>query len=507
MSGVFLDPASPAAGASLRRAPAALIFAALAFFSLALRALPAAAQCATQMDSPSAAATCVERRLPASALAAFDPNKVYKLDELIAIAESRNPKTRIAWERARQAAEQLKIARSAYYPDLALLAFFGDERIINPFPKPLAPRGYTMAELPTVAPAIALEYVVFDSGARGARVDSSRAERLAAAAAFQRTHQDVAYEVVRAYYNLITGEQRLTAARQILTTAKTTEDAAEARLQNGRSTLPDVLNARAARAQAAYDLESADGAVRLERVALREALGVEPSEEIEVAAPSQTPAPSEVTESIQQLVSLALTERPDLKQLQEELRRSQAEIRQAKAAQMPSLTLGSQIGETALWPTSDYGRLGSATQTTWSVGLNFRWDLFTGGRLRAESALARSQERERVAEIGERQDKIGREVWSAYLSFRTAVRQREAAETLLQSAETSYNASLEAYQYGVKNLIDVVTAEKQLAEARVAHVQADSSVWLSAVSLEYATGHLLHPGNPLTAAGPAPRKN
>ena len=77
------------------------------------------------------------------------------------------------------------------------------------------------------------------------------------------------------------------------------------------------------------------------------------------------------------------------------------------------------------------------------------------------------------------------------IAFRTAVRKEQAAEALLDSASTSYSASLEAYQYGVKNLVDVLTAEKQLAQARVSGVSARSQLFLEAVDLDFATGNLL----------------
>jgi outer membrane protein len=496
---------------SLRLPGAAHIVRALSYYVLSWSAvigfvlypLPLRGQCTTRIESTSSTINCLQGNFPVLPGSEIEPGKAYRLAELIDMAELRHPQTRMAWERAKQAAERLQIARSVYYPELSLLAYFGDERIINPFPKPLAPRGYTMAEMPTVAPAIALEYVLFDSGARGARLAQGKADRLASVAAFQRSNQEVAYRVVRAYYSLLTGEQQLAAARKILETAKTTEDAAEARLQNGESTLPDVLNARAARAQAAYDLESADGAVRLARVTLRESLGVEPSEQIEIAPPAESPAALQVTESIEQLVALALKERPDLEQLHEELRATLAEVRSAQARQRPSLTLASKAGQTAVWPTTDYGQLGAANQSTWSVGVNFHWSLFTGGRLHAEDAQAQAKSREQAAGLAERRNAVTREVWDAYLSFRTAERQREASVELFDAAETSYNASLDAYRYGVKNLIDVVTAEKQLASARLARVQAESSVWLSATNLEYVTGHLLRSGQTLTAPAAA----
>ena len=78
------------------------------------------------------------------------------------------------------------------------------------------------------------------------------------------------------------------------------------------------------------------------------------------------------------------------------------------------------------------------------------------------------------------------------------MRKQQAAQSLLESANSSYSASLDAYKYGVKNLIDVVTAEKQLAQARLSGVAARSELLLQAVDLEFVTGNLLRKQPPAT---------
>jgi hypothetical protein len=92
-------------------------------------------------------------------------------------------------------------------------------------------------------------------------VDGATAAKLAAGANFIQTNQQVAFNVSSGYYKLLTAQERLQAAQETLKTAQTTQDAAENQLANGRSTLPDVLNARAETAQATFDLESADGEI------------------------------------------------------------------------------------------------------------------------------------------------------------------------------------------------------------------------------------------------------
>ncbi len=427
--------------------------------------------------------------------AEIDPIKAYRLEELIDIAESNNPRTRISWEAAKQAASRLGIARSDYYPHLAALALAGDQRVIEPWPKPLgAPRGYFLIEAPVVESGVALHYNVYDFGRRGGRVEATKALRLAAAASFQRTNQDVAFRVVTAYFNLLTAQERLIASRQIIKTAQTTQEAAEAQLANGRSTLPDVLNARAAAAQAAYDLQASIGAVDTARVVLRETIGVEPSDAILVEEPAGVPLPTEVAQSTADLVHAAVQQRPDLRAISEKLLAANAEFKVAKAEYWPTVHLGADAAQQAIWPTINVAGpnpLGHANQTVWSVGVTARWTIFDGGLRRNEVHLADSKRREAQDEKREKEDAIGREVWVAYVQFRTAVRQHEAAETLLTSASTSYDASLDAYKYGVKNLVDLVTAENQLAQARLALVQSRSAVRIDASNLDYATGNLL----------------
>ena len=52
----------------------------------------------------------------------IDQSKTYSLAELIDLAESHNPATRVAWEQARSQAAALGIARSELYPTLAAAA-------------------------------------------------------------------------------------------------------------------------------------------------------------------------------------------------------------------------------------------------------------------------------------------------------------------------------------------------------------------------------------------------
>lgn len=460
------------------------------------------AQCAGLVTSPRDVANCVAHNLPGTVAATIDPKHPYSLAELIDLAERNNPKTRIVWERAKQAADRLGVEKSAYFPVLAGLAVFGDQRTISPFPKPLAPRGYTMVEIPIVQPEVTLQYLIFDFGKREARVDAAVAGKIVAGANFIQANQDVAFRVASQYYDLLTAQERLQATQDTLKTAQTTQDAAEDQLANGRSTMPDVLNARAATAQAVFDMESADGDQKIARVTLSETVGAEPSPDLVIEAPQDSMLPGSLVLTIDQLIERALDSRPDLMAQAAEIRAAEDEVKQARAAYRPSIGLSGSAAQTAIWPTTDYGQLGPANQPTWSATLGVEWRIFDGGARRNELAAAQSRRRAAQDEMTDKHDQAVREVWSSYIAFHTARRKQEAAVSLLNSATTSYNASLDAYKYGVKNLVDVLTAERQLALARLSSVSARSQLLLEAVDLEFVTGNLLRKAAPASRLEP-----
>jgi outer membrane protein len=465
---------------------------------LAFSAARAPGQCAGKVSSPAAVADCDGRETPREGTAIIDPVHPYTLAELIDIAEHHNPSTRTIWERAKQKARELGLAKAAYYPELDGLAVFGDHRSVNPFPKPLAPRGYVMVEVPIVEPEVTLQYLIFDFGKREAGVDFAKAEKLAAGADVIQVNQALAFRVASAYYQLMTAQERLQAAQDTLRTAQTTQDAAENRMDNGLATLPDVLNARAETSQAVFDEESADGDEKIARVTLTEAVGADPSPNIVIDSQTSAPLPEKLTMSIDALINRAMKDRPELMAQALRIRSAEAGIRAARAEYKPQIALSASVAQTSVWPTVDYGQLGPASEPTWSVALGIHWRIFDGGVRKNELLIAESKRREAQDELTSERDQTTREVWTAYIAFRTALRKQDAAVALLKSANESYSASLDAYKYGVKNLVDVVTAEQQLAQARLSSVAARSELFIEAVNLEFATGNLLRNQPPAT---------
>ncbi len=119
--------------------------------------------------------------------------------------------------------------------------------------------------------------------------------------------------------------------------------------------------------------------------------------------------------------------------------------------------------------------------------LRLGWTVFDGGRRGSEIAAAKAEEKRAESALNVAQDQIESEVWNAYVNAQTALHQRSAATALLQASQESYDMSLEAYQDGVRNILDVLQAERQLAIARSEDVTARVAVLTSMADISFRT--------------------
>jgi outer membrane protein TolC len=429
----------------------------------------------------------------------LDRQHQYTLPELIDIAETANPGSRIAWAAAKKSLELAGVDRALYLPLMIFVAEGSDARAIVPFPKPIAPRGYVTVEEPIALAQLQLEYSLLDFG-RGAKVDSSKALELASTLRFGRTQQKVAYSTSMEFYQGQQAIGHLEAAQMILQTAETLLQSAQSQFDNGRATLPDVQNAQAGVAEARFDLASAVGEVKKAKLAITESIGVEPTTEINIQL-QQNDSPEPLDRSVEDLIQAAWKSRPDLLAKAQEVRHARDAYRMVRSAYLPTVVLRATGGQTATWPTADFGQLGHANVSTWSTDINLRWEVFNGAR-RHEVSAALAEQKSALEEQRATQDFVTRQVWDAYVDYQTATEQQHSSQSFLTAAQTSYDSSLDAYKYGVRSLVDVVQAERQLAQARLAAVRSQAQLMQSAVELSYATGDLLQHNVSPTGARP-----
>jgi outer membrane protein TolC len=188
----------------------------------------------------------------------------------------------------------------------------------------------------------------------------------------------------------------------------------------------------------------------------------------------------------------SLSLRPEIGEQTAERDAARAEIRAARSAFFPTLQFQAQVGEFRAYGKQDlFPGTYIGPQGEWNVNVTLEWDLFDGGRRSSQLAEARAVEKRAQAQIDQTRDEVEQQVWTAYVTVRTAFYQRDAAAALLAASQSSYNAALRSYQLGLRSTVDVVSAQRTLAQALSSDVSARTTLLTGLAGLAYRTGDLL----------------
>jgi outer membrane protein TolC len=422
-----------------------------------------------------------------------EATRTYSLSELIDIAQRTNPATRVAWERARQAALAIGLAEGAYYPLLAASATGAVAQASVPIPTTVIPGGVFTAKTHFVIPVLSLEWLVLDFGGRRALVDAAKAQSVEAAAGFNATHQKIVFEVTRDFYSLTAARGKVSAARAALESARSLEDAAGMRKQHGLATLPESLQAQEEVARSSYDLEDALAAERDARMVLVESIGIRPDTPIEIADVSGEPMPTALEQSVDEAIDRALTQRPDLIASLARVRAGQAEVRKAHSDFWPRLVtraaLSGNIGQLKVEDSAYQG----VDAVQYDAGFRLEWPLFDGFERRNKLSLARSRQVQAEGELDDARDKAVREVWKAYDDVKVSLAKQRASAALLIASDKAWAATSESYKDGLATYPDVREAERNLARARTLDQAARAEAMTRAVAFAFSTGDLAKP--------------
>ena len=85
------------------------------------------------------------------------------------------------------------------------------------------------------------------------------------------------------------------------------------------------------------------------------------------------------------------------------------------------------------------------------------------------------------------------QVWRAYYEFQTSSSKYEYARSLLAAAHESYDANLETYRQGLSTIVELLTAERDLAGARYTLIQSKAGLLTAYAAVAYAAGSVAVP--------------
>src|SRR6266581_3791222 len=436
----------------------------------------------------------------------INPRKTYGLAELIDIAERNNPETRVAWERARQAAAAVGLSESIYYPFLVASAAAGYDRAFIPFPtltaNPTHPSlsnvritggSSLVTEAQVYRGELNAKWLLLDFGERGAVVAAAREQLMIANVGFNGTHQKIVFQVTDRFYQLGTAHQKVLVSQSALEAAQTVEQAVQAHVDNGLATKPELLQAQQQSAQTAFDVEATTGAESDARVALVESIGLLPTVPLHVADLGQRSTSEQTNGSVDELIARALSQRPDLVAKLANVHAKQNEIRRVRAEYYPKVAIDAHVSETELDVSIAGSKYFGDNKPTFGAFLTASVPIFDGFARRHKMEMTEAELPGAENELAGARDSAVREVWKAYTDFKTALRKQDSASKLVTASQNAFDGVLESYKQGLSTYPEIVSAQRNLASARSVSHDTQAAIFTSAAALALSTGDLARP--------------
>ena len=461
--------------------------------------------------------------VPAVPQPPLDTRHVYTLAELIDLAQTHNPATKVSWERARQAALGVGMVEALYLPVLTATVVGGAQRQDGSTQLGALPAAADGHEARGAIPSVSLQWLIFDFGERDALKRAASDVALSSDILFNGTHQKIIYDVARAFYEYGAARQRVVIAVRTRAESAQLFDAAQARFSHGVGTTVDVAQARQALAQAEFDLVQARGAERDLYHALLAAAGLSPMLVIQVEDPSRRALVLPSLAPIDALMTAAIARRPDIQASVAAARAARAGIDAAKADLLPKVFLAASdtylsgsLNVTSLPSVSSLSLDGSgpslpppsptapAIPNVGALNLNrssssinnvtvlggITVPLYDGGTRQARVLEARSRSNAAEATVLRLEQDAATEVVAADDALHSSVAAYGAATALVGASQTTEEAALAAYKSGAGPLTAVLEAQRALLVAQLARAQAHATALVAAATMAFSTGRL-----------------
>lgn len=326
--------------------------------------------------------------------------------------------------------------------------------------------------------------------AAAAEVRAARAQLGAAEAGVSRQRAVTADSARQAFLGALLSRQQVGVLQRSVARTQATLTEAERRIDEGIAPVSERLSSAVELANLQTDLVQAERADERARSNLKLTLGLSPLQPVELDGALTVEDVTLAGFPIEDAVALALASRADVAEARLQVRAQQAQVDAARASMLPSVNAVLNVNVSGNIPddrdrvltdplnpfdvqvqgrgifASDFWSLGA------SAGLQVQWNLFEGGRLRAQSERAQIGVQQAALLVQELEDFVRFEVEDALQELRAARDRLIIQQGNVGLAEENYRVADARVRQGVATTLERRDASTQLDRSRLNLLQA-----------------------------------
>ena len=396
---------------------------------------------------------------------AQEASKTWTLQECLDYAYQNNIQVRQSRNNQLSGIEDTKQAKAALFP--SLVASTTQSYTNYPSSEVTDNNSYTGTY------GITAGMTIFEGGKLRTEVKRQKVQNQMDALSVEESVNDIRIAIVEAYMQALYADEAVGIAVSTAEASKAQRDRGEQMWRAGSISRVDLAQLESQYAGDGYQIVAAQTARDNYKLQLKQLLELDITDEIDLAAPVFT---EDVVLSVLPaktgIYARALDSMPEIKRSELAVEAAKLGVKQARAGFYPSVSLSASVG-TGHMSGGSFER-GSQVWNRFNenVGLTLSIPIFSNRKNRTAVNKARIAVNTGELERQSAAKTLLREVETAYLDAVSAQSQYLAAAEKLRYARTSYELTGEQFRLGMKNTVELITAQNEYTSARQELLQA-----------------------------------
>lgn len=419
------------------------------------------------------------------------------LEKAIGIALHKNSQLLISTSQIEGYESSVQAAYGNFLPSLGLNAGWDWSRsdvkgvgtvVINGIP---VPRVSTTSTSRNYRGSVYTDWTLFDGLANFAQLSKTENELQSAQYSLERVKQDIVFQTMSLYYDVVYAEQLLRVKKADLKWNEKNLETIKERNRLGAATLADVYQQEVAKGNAELELIKTENQLEISKKDLLFYLGEDILQEF-VFSDTLTSVETEILnsdllndyENITELVTQALNKRFDYQSAVLNFESSKEGVTIAESGHWPSLTAN---GNYSLYTDN----LSTIDQSkTLGFGLSLNIPLFSGWSVTNRVQLAEVQSKISEVEKSDLERDIKRQIKTTFLNLQAAQKGLGVSEKNIAAARENLKIEEEKYSLGSGKLLDVLIVNSRYTDALTSLLNAQFAYIVLSQQMRYYLGIL-----------------
>jgi len=298
----------------------------------------------------------------------------------------------------------------------------------------------------------------------------------------EEARQSTAFQVFRTYLEAQKASAQLTAAGQARIEARENMRLATVRSAAGVGLKSDELRARTHLAAMESHQITASNNLLLAQMRLAVVVGIKDPERIE---PSETLSGFTGSMHEQELLASAFEKRSDLQQSRVQLEKSEAAVKLARNAYLPSAAAFASYQMNA-----EHNPFGNDNDA-WMAGISLKWQLFDGFRRGREHDRANAGRSAAAETLEYSTREVAYQVRESLMRREEMEKRREVARHALLDAEETVRLLSRRFENSLSTLAELLDAQSALNQMRAGLIESEANCILASGQIYYTAGIFL----------------